>query len=383
MTKNKRTGGRSADEELKPRRPSNQDYVQMIVIGEEEDDEDWDDEEDGLPDEDFQHSATSFAAGTEFAPPPDLSPLSLTLQEEDAGLRLDKALAMHLPQFSRSRLQTWLEQGHILIDGKPARAKHIVSGDEEVEVIPQIEPQHQAFTAQEVALDVVYQDDSLLVLHKPAGLVVHPGAGNWSGTLLNGLLHAYPELANVPRAGIVHRLDKDTSGLMVVAKTLEAHIDLVRQLQARSVKREYLALVWGRPRVQGTIDAAMSRHPRDRIKMAVSKHPDAKAARTHYHALASGECEGKPVALVRCSLETGRTHQIRVHMSHLGFPLVGDNLYGKPHLQGAFTRQALHAQRLGLVHPASGEAMQWEVALPQDMQDLLQKSGIDLAVCTA
>jgi 23S rRNA pseudouridine1911/1915/1917 synthase len=181
----------------------------------------------------------------------------------------------------------------------------------------------------------------------------------------------------VPRAGIVHRLDKDTSGLMVVAKTLIAHTNLVRQLQARSVKREYLALVWGTPNVSGRIEAAVGRHPRDRIKMAVSEAPSAKPAITHFTRLASGALDRRPVSLMRCQLETGRTHQIRVHMQSIGFALVGDALYGKQHLTTVFPRQALHAQRLGLVHPVSGETMEWSAGVPTDFSTLIADASID------
>jgi 23S rRNA pseudouridine1911/1915/1917 synthase len=205
---------------------------------------------------------------------------------------------------------------------------------------------------------------------------VHPGSGNWSGTLLNGLLHHCPQLVSVPRAGIVHRLDKDTSGLMVVGKTLAAQTDLVRQLAARTVKREYFALVWGTPRLSGTIDAPISRHPRERTKMAVSNAPMAKPAITHYAVLETGELDRRPVSLVQCRLETGRTHQIRVHMQSLGFSLVGDTVYGKPHLLSFFHRQALQARRLGLSHPTTGEHMEWVVPLAADFAELLERAGI-------
>jgi 23S rRNA pseudouridine1911/1915/1917 synthase len=216
----------------------------------------------------------------------------------------------------------------------------------------------------------------LIVINKPAGLVEHPGAGNWSGTLLNGLLHHCPQLSGVPRAGIVHRLDKDTSGLMVVGKTLPAQTDLVRQLAARTVKREYFALVWGTPRISGTIDASMGRHPKDRIKMAISNNFSAKPAITHYQVLASGELDRRPVSLVQCRLETGRTHQIRVHMMSIGFSLIGDTMYGKQHLASVFPRQALQARRLGLVHPATGEQCEWLVPLADDFAELIAKAGI-------
>ena len=253
----------------------------------------------------------------EFAPADagiDLSPITLELTPEACGQRLDKVVAGLVPQFSRSRLQLWFDGGHVLVDGKPARGKDTAYGDETVVIVPQSAPEDQAYTPEAIDLNIVYEDEHIIVINKPAGLVVHPGAGNWSGTLLNGLLHHCPQLANVPRAGIVHRLDKDTSGLMVVGKTLAAQTDLVRQLQARTVKREYFALVWGTPQLSGTIDASMGRHPKDRVKMAVSTNFSAKPAITHYQRLASGVLDRRPVSLVQCQLETGRTHQIRVHM---------------------------------------------------------------------
>jgi 23S rRNA pseudouridine1911/1915/1917 synthase len=308
------------------------------------------------------------------------SPISLTLAPEHCGMRMDKVLSMLVPQYSRSRLQQWIEAGHVTVDGQPARGKDTMLGDETIVVQPQTAPEDQAFKPEPMTLPIVHEDASIIVLDKPAGLVVHPAAGNWSGTLLNGLLHHVPALAGVPRAGIVHRLDKETSGLMVVAKTLEAQTDLVRQLQARTVKREYLALVWGTPQISGRIEAAIGRHPRDRIKMAVSDHEGAKPAVTHYQRLATGVLDGRPVSLVRCQLETGRTHQIRVHMQSIGFGLVGDQLYGKSHLAPVFPRQALHAYRLGLAHPRSGKPREWKAALPKDMADLISTAGIDLAV---
>ena len=250
-------------------------------------------------------------------------------------------------------------------------------GDEKIVILPQPAPEDEAFKPEAMELNIVYEDEHLIVINKPAGLVVHPGAGNWSGTLLNGLLHHCPQLSGVPRAGIVHRLDKDTSGLMVVGKTLPAQTDLVRQLAARTVKREYFALVWGTPRVSGTIDASMGRHPKDRIKMAVSNNFSAKPAITHYELLASGDLDRRPVSLMQCRLETGRTHQIRVHMMSIGFSLVGDVMYGKQHLASVFPRQALQARRLGLVHPATGEQCEWLVPLAEDFAELIAKAGIE------
>jgi len=306
----------------------------------------------------------------------ELSPIFLKLTDDACGERLDKVLSKLVPQYSRSRIQQWIEAGHVTVDGQPGKGKTTVLGDEDIIILPQAAPEEQAFKPEPMDLPIIYEDADILVIDKPHGLVVHPAAGNWSGTLLNGLLHRYPALGGVPRAGIVHRLDKDTSGLMVVAKTLIAQTDLVRQLQARTVKREYLALVWGTPRVAGKVEASMGRHPRDRIKMAVSENASAKPALTHYERLATGLLDGKAVSLVRCKLETGRTHQIRVHMQSLGFPLVGDALYGKQHLAAFFPRQALHAYRLGLIHPSSGKEMEWEAAIPEDFAALLAQANV-------
>jgi 23S rRNA pseudouridine1911/1915/1917 synthase len=307
---------------------------------------------------------------------PELAPIEIKLTPEACGIRLDKVLSKLVPQYSRSRIQQWIDAGNVIVDGEVARAKMTVYGDEHVVVQPRAAPDEQAFQPEAMALAIAYEDAVILVINKPAGLVVHPGAGNWSGTLLNGLLHYLPALAGVPRAGIVHRLDKDTSGLMVVAKSLEAQTDLVRQLQARTVKRDYLALVWGSPLLNGTVDGAIGRHPRDRIKMAVLENATAKPAVTHFHRLATGLLDRRPVSLMRCQLETGRTHQIRVHMQSIGFALVGDALYGKQHLASVFPRQALHAFQLGVIHPVSGKALQWSAALPEDFATLIASAGI-------
>ncbi|MBI3285972.1 MAG: RluA family pseudouridine synthase [Burkholderiales bacterium] len=302
--------------------------------------------------------------------------IELKLDSSVCGERLDKTVSRLVPQYSRSRIQQWIEAGFVTVDGKPAKTKMTVLGDEKIVIQPQAAPDEGAYQPEEMTLDIVYEDDAILVINKPAGMVVHPAAGNWSGTLLNGLLHRWPELAGVPRAGIVHRLDKDTSGLMVVAKTLVAHTELVRQLQARTVKREYYALVWGTPNLSGTVDAAMARHPRDRIKMAVSQSMLAKPAITHFQRVGSGMLEKFAVSLVACQLETGRTHQIRVHMLSLGFPLVGDTLYGKQHLARFFPRQALQARKLGLIHPETEAHIEWEVPLAADFSALLTQAGV-------
>lgn len=307
-----------------------------------------------------------------------VTPIVLQLLPPDAGVRLDKVLARHLPQFSRGRIQHWIEAGRVQVDGVLAHAKSAVFGDEQAIVLPQVAPEEMAFVPEPMDLAIVFEDASILVINKPAGLVVHPGAGNWSGTLLNGLLHYNLGLSGVPRAGIVHRLDKDTSGLMVIAKTLEAHTDLVRQLQARTVTRQYMALVWGTPQINGTVDAPIGRHPRDRLKMAVISNANAKPAMTHYRRLGVGQLGSRVVSLMQCQLETGRTHQIRVHMQSLGFPLVGDATYGKPHLADVFSRQALQAWKLGLVHPTTRQPCTWQVPLAADFAALLRTAGIEL-----
>ena len=293
-----------------------------------------------------------------------------------AGMRFDQVLAKLLPEYSRSRLQEWIAAGQASLDGATAAAKQKVWGGETIVVQPQLHPAEQPYQAEDIALDIVYEDDTLLVVNKHAGLVVHPGSGNWEGTLLNALLHHAPQLEGVPRAGIVHRLDKDTSGLLVVAKNLTAQTALVRQLQARSVKREYLALVWGEVRHGGTVDMPIGRHPAQRVKMAVLEN--GKPAVTYYQI----EEKFPSCTLLRCRLETGRTHQIRVHLAHIGHPLVGDSVYLKgpqkcvPQLRGllhGFPRQALHATRLALEHPVSGDLMEWHAPLPEDMRQLLRQ----------
>jgi 23S rRNA pseudouridine1911/1915/1917 synthase len=290
---------------------------------------------------------------------------SLLLPAELGGMRFDQALARALPRYSRSRLKAWIDAGRVTIDGQVAGARQKVWGGERVTVDAVPDPREIAHAAQPIALSIVHEDAALIVVDKPAGLVVHPGSGNWEGTLLNALLHHAPELAAVPRAGIVHRLDKDTSGLLVVARTLTAQTDLVRQLQARTVRREYLALARGDIVRGGTVDAPIGRHPTRRTTMAVV--PAGRPARTHYEIV---ERFGD-ATLLRCRLETGRTHQIRVHLAALGHPLVGDPAYGSKKGPVPFARQALHATRLGLVHPVSGEACSWTSPLPADFAALL------------
>ena len=293
----------------------------------------------------------------------------LTIPAELGGLRLDLALARLLPEHSRSRLQGWLRAGFIRVDGGRPDARRKVWGGESIEIDAPPPPEVAAELPEDIPLTVVFEDADLLVIDKPVGLGVHPGNGNWSGTLRNALLHHDPALAAVPRAGIVHRLDKDTSGLMVVAKTLTAQTDLVRQLQARTVKRHYHALLQGELIAGGTVDAPVGRHPTQRTRMAVVGN--GRPAVTHY--LVVERFAG--FTLVECRLETGRTHQIRVHMAHIGHPLVGDPVYAPRRcanvLLDGFPRQALHAFRLGLVHPRRGEVMSWQVPMAADFAGLL------------
>jgi len=293
----------------------------------------------------------------------------LVIPDEQGGQRLDQALAAMLPEFSRNRIQNWIRARKIAVDDVWGTTRMKVSGGESVRVEIEPDPNATPDAPEDIPLDVVFEDPMLLVINKPVGLVVHPGSGNRRGTLLNALLHWVPQVAELPRAGIVHRLDKDTSGLLVVAKTLRAHTDLVRQLQARTVKREYLALVYGEVDRSGTVNEPLARDPHNRTKRTV--HSMGKEAVTHYEVV-----ERFPgITLLRCRLETGRTHQIRVHMQHIGHPLVGDTVYNasrRSHLKLPFPRQALHAERLGLVHPVTQELMQWECPLPPDFATLLE-----------
>jgi 23S rRNA pseudouridine1911/1915/1917 synthase len=333
-------------------------------------------QDDDLWDDGSELDLSALAGAAADMPAPDLAPVAFTVDVTHRGTRLDKVLAHCLPQFSRGRLQQWIEAGRVSVDRQPAAIRQILLGDEHIVVNPQPDPSAHAFVAEPMPMPIVHEDDDLIVIDKPVGLVVHPAAGNWTGTLLNGLLHRWPALHGVPRAGIVHRLDKDTSGLLVVAKTLRAQTSLVRQLQERRMSRQYLALVWGQPVSGGRIEAAIARHPRERTRMAVSQSPQAKPAITHYTRLSTGTLDGKPVSLLQCRLETGRTHQIRVHLQSIGFALVGDAVYGKSHLAAIFPRQALHAERLGFVHPATGQSCEWHAPLPEDMASLMKRASI-------
>ena len=317
-------------------------------------------------------TSNEFAADYSPSPTP---PLSVQIPAECAGWRLDAALATLFPEHSRSRLQGWLKQGLIRLDGSAAESKRKVYGGERIDfdASAAVPPAPTLANAgEDIALNVVFEDEQLIVIDKPAGLVVHPGNGNPSGTLMNALLHHAPQLAAIPRAGIVHRLDKDTSGLLVVAGTLTAQTDLVRQMQARSVQRHYLALALGTVERDGTVDAPLGRHAVQRTKMAIVR-AGGKEARTHYTVLE----RFARATLLECRLETGRTHQIRVHLASIKHPLAGDPVYGKTRSGDArldaFPRQALHAWRLALRHPASGADMAWESPLPADFAALLDE----------
>ena len=320
-----------------------------------------------------EHQNESVDGSTDYtATPPEKR-----VPEELAGLRLDQALARMFPEHSRSRLTAWLRDGQILIDSRAGLPKQKIWGGECIALLDRLTPVDAAGAQPQpeaIALTIVHEDDQVLVIDKPAGLVVHPGSGNWQGTMLNALLHHCPPLADIPRAGIVHRLDKDTSGLLVVARTLTAQTDLVRQLQARTVKREYLALVHGAVRADGRIDAPVGRDPRNRLRMSIVE--SGREARTRYQVLE----RFARATLVECALDTGRTHQIRVHMQSLGNPLVGDPVYraGRPRggpagtdVISQFSRQALHAARLAFIHPESHKLLQFESALPADFRELL------------
>jgi len=302
--------------------------------------------------------------------------LNTIIPTEMAGLRIDKALALLFPDYSRARLQQWIRDEHVLINAKKVRAKDKIQGGEQVDITAEIE-ETVTWQAQPIPLNIIYEDDDIIIVDKPVGLVVHPGAGNQDKTLVNALLHHAPELEQLPRAGIIHRIDKDTSGLLVVTRSIKAHTFLSAKLQAHEFLREYQAITQGVLVAGGNVDAPIGRHPTQRTKMAVIHN--GKPAITHYRVLERYRAHTH----IRVQLETGRTHQIRVHMAHQHYPLVGDPVYGgrlrlpaessellKNTLRH-FPRQALHAAKLGFIHPSRQEMMEWESPLPQDMLDLL------------
>jgi 23S rRNA pseudouridine1911/1915/1917 synthase len=305
-----------------------------------------------------------------------------------AGLRVDQALARALPQYSRARLQSWIEAGAVRVDGQVPRARDKVHGGEQVRIEARLEPETRV-SPEDLPVDVVYKDRGIFVVNKPPGVVVHPGAGNANRTLQNALLALDPKLAIVPRAGLVHRLDKDTSGLMVVARTPEAHAALVAALAEREIERAYLAVCLGVMTGGGTVDEPIGRHRTQRTRMAVRS--DGREAVTHYRLLK----RFRGHTFVRAELETGRTHQIRVHLAHIGHPLVGDPVYGGRRRipRGAsapliaeldsFKRQALHATRLALEHPLTGKPLEWEAPPPGDMTQLLAALEADAKLAAA
>jgi 23S rRNA pseudouridine1911/1915/1917 synthase len=306
---------------------------------------------------------------------------SLTLTQALSGKRLDQALSQLLPDYSRMRIQQWIAQGWVSVNGQVVPQRYKVQGDEQIEIQAQTTIE-VAWQAQAIALDIVFEDEDILVINKPAGLVVHPGAGVHDGTLVNALLHHAPALEALPRAGIIHRLDKDTSGLLVVTRSLRAHTQLTQALQQRQMGREYTAVVNGVMIAGGSVDAPIGRHPKHRLKMAVVT--TGKPAITHYRV----QQRFRAHSLLQVKLETGRTHQIRVHMNYIKHAITGDPVYGQrlaktQHMLPAlidylreFRRQALHASKLSLVHPGTQQAMCWEAPVPADMQlliDLLQQ----------
>lgn len=302
--------------------------------------------------------------------------LSQQIAEESAGLRLDQAAVELFPDFSRGRLQQWIKKGELTVDGKRAKPSARVVGGENLSIEAEMVAEGEV-EPQDIPLDIIFEDDHLLVLNKPVGLVVHPAAGNWDGTLQNALLNYDPQLDIIPRSGIVHRLDKDTSGVMVIARSLKAHASLVNQLQTRSMSRIYTAVVKGETPPTGTIDAAIDRNPRNRKKMAVVK--DGKSSVSHYKLI-----QRLPgTSHIEVSLESGRTHQIRVHMTYIGYPIVGDLIYGRGPIKqkgmpasavkaiNAFPRQALQARKLKLIHPQSGEECVFTAPMANDIAELI------------
>jgi 23S rRNA pseudouridine1911/1915/1917 synthase len=315
--------------------------------------------------------------------PPKFQTHRFDLPPDFAGRRLDQALAQLLPQYSRTRIQRWIEEGAVLINGLAPRARDVVTGGESATIEARLPPE-SGVAAEKLPLDIVHQDAAVIVINKPPGMVVHPGAGNREHTLQNALLAHDAKLKRVPRAGLVHRIDKDTSGLLVVARTMEAHTALVAELGAHEIEREYLAVCTGAMTGGGTVDEPIGRHRTQRTKMTVRS--DGRKAVTHFRI----EKRFRAHTLARVHLETGRTHQIRVHMAHVGYPIVGDQAYGgrrklpagaTPELVQAlqtFPRQALHAARLTLTHPKSGKRVSYDAPLPDDLDGLLDALARDL-----
>jgi 23S rRNA pseudouridine1911/1915/1917 synthase len=299
------------------------------------------------------------------------------IPEDCAGFRLDQALAQLFSDYSRGQITKWIKSGYVLVDQETRRPRDSVVGGEQVSIQAQIEAVDDSWIAQAIELDIIHEDEDVLIINKPAGMVVHPGAGNHQGTLVNALLHHSPPLEGIPRAGIVHRIDKGTTGLLMIAKTLQAHNSLVSQLQERSVHREYQAIAMGVMTAGGTVDAPVGRHHIERKRMTVTS--SGKPAITHYRV----EQRFRAHTHIRCKLETGRTHQIRVHMAHIRYPLLGDPAYGGrlrlpkgaseqcQETLKAFRRQALHAGSLGFIHPRTQQEVSWKVDMPEDMQQIL------------
>lgn len=291
------------------------------------------------------------------------------------GQRLDQFLAKRLDGVSRTRIQRWIELGAVRVDGQLRLPAKRLDGFERIEVNPQPHDSDNAFAPDPVPLDIVYRDEDVVVIHKPAGLVTHPAPGNWRNTLMNGLLHADRKAARLPRAGIVHRLDRDTSGLLVCARSERAFASLVSQLEQRQMGRRYLAIACGTTAAHGMVDARIGRDERNRLRMAVVQEPAGKSARTHYWRLS--EAPDAAASAILCKLESGRTHQIRVHLAHIGHPLAGDALYGGKALHGV-GRQALHAWQLDFLHPADGENRRFLAPIPDDLRQLADALGLEL-----
>lgn len=283
--------------------------------------------------------------------------------------RLDKVLSKLVPQYSRARLQEWIDSGNVLVNQQKVKIRYQAMPGDNIEIICKPSQEDLAYQAEDIKLNIIHQTNNWAIIDKPAGLVTHPGAGNWTGTLLNGLLHYFPHLNTIPRAGIVHRLDKDTSGILVVALNLETQTDLVRQLQARTVLREYRALVVGKLTEKGLVNKEIGRDRRVAVRMTTENPIAAKPALTYYSPLRSGFLNDKSITEVMCQLHTGRTHQIRVHMSCIGHPLLGDQLYGGPKLQGEY-KQMLHAHTLGFVDIQSKQHVQFTSESPSEYQNL-------------